>query len=52
MSVLDKVKELKDTMTDTSLTLDEKQAYVDALTLDDMRDIFKEMMTAWVSKDQ
>ena len=52
MDALDKVKELNHIMTSPSFTLEEKHAYVDELSTEEMRGIFKEMMTAWVHKDE
>lgn len=44
METLDKIKELNGIMTNPSLTLEEKHTYIDELTSEEMRDIFKEMM--------
>jgi hypothetical protein len=45
-----KAKKLNEVMTDSSLTIAEKQSFVDTLSESEMRGIFKEMMTVWDSK--
>lgn len=50
METMDKIEEINGVMANPKMTLEEKYDYVDTLTEEEMRNMFKSIMTAWASK--
>jgi hypothetical protein len=51
MNIIEKANEVNGVMKDINLTLQQKIYYIDTLSEQELRGIFKEMMSYWASND-